>query len=297
MVFSELHQFPDSNGQYKCELLNTTVHNVPSKQTSNNNFHHFAIQTKCLSNPCENNGVCIPVYTDDTYTCKCPNNFFGDHCEMVADKYAVCSNIQGSHVCTCKAGFQGNGNTCTAGGLEKSTILDQYGNANYFTTVLQSSSTSRWVRCWHASVDGWDVKKTFHPQCDGKGPTVTIVRVGQFVFGGYTDVSWHSRPQFSQSSRSFLYSLYNIKGYQPLKLNLTGKDNHQAIRGGFKYGPIFGGGYDLYIPNHAASNKYSCTNPFSYQPPPGCFLSQPCSFVTGSFKFTPNDVEVFYEII
>ncbi|KAK3736067.1 hypothetical protein QZH41_008642 [Actinostola sp. cb2023] len=76
--------FPDSNGKYKCELLNTTVHNVPSKQTSNDNFHHFAIQTKCLSKPCKNNGFCIPVSTNDTYTCKCPQNFIGDHCEMVA---------------------------------------------------------------------------------------------------------------------------------------------------------------------------------------------------------------------
>ncbi|KAK3753780.1 hypothetical protein QZH41_014239 [Actinostola sp. cb2023] len=77
-------KFADSNGQYKCELLNTTVHNVPSKQTSNNNFHHFAIQSKCFSKPCENNGFCIPVdYTNDSYTCKCPQNFIGDHCEMV----------------------------------------------------------------------------------------------------------------------------------------------------------------------------------------------------------------------
>ncbi|KAK3736066.1 hypothetical protein QZH41_008641, partial [Actinostola sp. cb2023] len=77
-------KLPDSNGQYKCELLNTTMLDTPSKQTSNNNFHHFAIQTKCLSKPCKNNGVCIPVYTKDTYTCKCPKNVYGYHCETVA---------------------------------------------------------------------------------------------------------------------------------------------------------------------------------------------------------------------
>ena len=27
-------------------------------------------------------------------------------------------------------------------------------------------------------------------RCDGKGPTVTIIRVGRYIFGGYTSVSW-----------------------------------------------------------------------------------------------------------
>ncbi|KAK3744939.1 hypothetical protein QZH41_020410 [Actinostola sp. cb2023] len=36
--------------------------------------------TKCLSKPCKNNGVCIPVYTNDTYTCKCQELIFGNHC-------------------------------------------------------------------------------------------------------------------------------------------------------------------------------------------------------------------------
>ena len=31
---------------------------------------------------------------------------------------------------------------------------------------------------------------TFHSNCDGKGPTVAIIQVGSYIFGGYTDVSW-----------------------------------------------------------------------------------------------------------
>ena len=48
---------------------------------------------------------------------------------------------------------------------------------------------STWKRCWRASVDGW-ASSTFHSRCDGKGPTVTIIRVGRYIFGGYTSVSW-----------------------------------------------------------------------------------------------------------
>lgn len=86
------------------------------------------------------------------------------------------------------------------GGLENSAILHHYGNSTYFqdlsgflSPVLQDASKSRWVRCWRASIDGWDVTTTFHPKCDNKGPTVTIVRVSSFIFGGYSDVSWDSK--------------------------------------------------------------------------------------------------------
>ena len=63
---------------------------------------------------------------------------------------------------------------------------------SYLHPVLQSSSCSRFVKCWHAKTDGWEAS-TFHSNRDGKGPTVTIIQVGSYIFGGYTDVSWSSR--------------------------------------------------------------------------------------------------------
>ena len=48
------------------------------------------------------------------------------------------------------------------------------------------------MQCWHAKTDGWE-DSTFHSKCDGKGPTVTIIKVGSYIFGGYTDVSWSSK--------------------------------------------------------------------------------------------------------
>ena len=77
--------------------------------------------------------------------------------------------------------------------LEDSVIV---GNSiNYLRTLrswlspVARSVNSAWKRCWHASVDGW-AARTFHSRCDGKGPTVTIIRVGKYIFGGYTSVSW-----------------------------------------------------------------------------------------------------------
>ena len=62
------------------------------------------------------------------------------------------------------------------------------------------------MKCWRAKTDGW-AASTFHSNCDGKGPTVTIIRVGSYIFGGYTDVSWSSKYQFMIAlfSQSLLY--------------------------------------------------------------------------------------------
>ena len=78
-------------------------------------------------------------------------------------------------------------------GLRHSSILQNNDNylgtlSNWLKPVVQSKS-SYWKRCWRASVDGWAVS-TFHSGCDNKGPTVTIIKVGQYIFGGYTSDSW-----------------------------------------------------------------------------------------------------------
>ena len=58
------------------------------------------------------------------------------------------------------------------------------------------------MRCWRAKTDGW-AASTFHSKCDGKGPTVTIIQVGSYVFGGYTDVSWSS-PGYGMAILTFI---------------------------------------------------------------------------------------------
>ena len=62
---------------------------------------------------------------------------------------------------------------------------------SYLNPVLQSSARSRFVRCWHGKTDGW-AASTFHSNCDGKGPTVTVIQVGSYIFGGYSDLTWYS---------------------------------------------------------------------------------------------------------
>ena len=47
----------------------------------------------------------------------------------------------------------------------------------------------KWLLCYRASSHGWDVRN-FHNRCDGKRNTVTIIKVGVYMFGGYTDIPW-----------------------------------------------------------------------------------------------------------
>ena len=47
----------------------------------------------------------------------------------------------------------------------------------------------QWELCYRASTHDW-AASTFHSRCAGKNHTVTIIKSGQYVFGGYTDIPW-----------------------------------------------------------------------------------------------------------
>ncbi|KXJ11967.1 hypothetical protein AC249_AIPGENE14168 [Exaiptasia diaphana] len=95
---------------------------------------------------------------------------------------------------------------------------------------------------------------------------------------------------YASSTKAFLFSLYNTRGYSPVKLPAE-RFHHDAICRVSGYGPTFGGGHDMYISNQASSNTGSYfISGHTYKAPPGG-----SSFYTGNTHFTPSDVEVFYE--
>ena len=101
-------------------------------------------------------------------------------------------------------------------------------------------------------------------------------------------------------SKAFLFSLVNKPGWAPVKLPQTGKYSswRRSIYRGSSWGPLFGGGLDIYISNYASSNSYSYSNlGHTYSPPSGYSLYSTFAgtFLAGSYKFTPDEVETFYE--
>ncbi|XP_078382135.1 uncharacterized protein LOC144664794 isoform X1 [Oculina patagonica] len=164
--------------------------------------------------------------------------------------------------------------------------------ANILKPVMQSNS--RWRRCWRASSDGW-AATTFHSLCDDKGPTVTIVRVGQYIFGAYTSRSWSNSCRYHYDPAAFLFSVVNKPGWQPLKLDQVGRTSIYSCS---RHGPSFGIGHDLHIADSASTNtkSYSLlgyTFRLSSGYSPGSSFAE--SFLAGSKNFQPDEVEVFYE--
>ena len=55
-----------------------------------------------------------------------------------------------------------------------------------------SLQEGKWKLLFRGSRDGFQAE-TFHSKCDNKGPTVTIVKSGNNIFGGFTEISWNSK--------------------------------------------------------------------------------------------------------
>jgi len=190
-------------------------------------------------------------------------------------------------------GFKGD--RCETGLLSNSTIIGA--NASYQYRLSQFLSPAvglnpQWKLCYRASTHGW-ASSTFHSRCDGKRDTVTIIKKGEYLFGGYTDIPWDTSGGWGLTSNAFIFSLRNKEGLGPFKSMVTIPSH--AIYRSSSYGPTFGGGHDIYIANNANSN----TNSFSdfgennyYSAPGG--IQNKYKILAGTRYFTPDEVEVFY---
>ena len=119
-----------------------------------------------------------------------------------------------------------------------------------------------------------------------------------FFFFSFSASSYYGRYQYD--SKAFLFSLVNKPGWAPVKLPQTGKYayNKRSIYSKNNFGPIFGDGSDIFISNYASSNSYSHSNlGHTYSPPSGYSYGSTFAqtFLAGTYSFTPDEVEVFYE--
>ena len=55
---------------------------------------------------------------------------------------------------------------------------------------------------YRASRNGW-ASSNFHSCCNNKGPTVTVVKSGNYIFGGYTDQSWDGKSYITITNRDW----------------------------------------------------------------------------------------------
>ena len=104
---------------------------------------------------------------------------------------------------------------------------------------------------------------------------------------------------YSTANKAFVFSLYNAKGYNPVKLTQF-RNQQYAMYGHPDYGPTFGAGqgqeHDIYISENALNNQASYTKCGATYSIPSGYSTGDCGFFTGGKYFTPTDIEVFYEI-
>ena len=110
-----------------------------------------------------------------------------------------------------------------------------------------------------------------------------------------------SGSRYWYDSNAFLFSLVNKPGWAPVKLPQTGKYSSRrkhSIEDNPSYGPTSGGGHDIHISNYASSNRNSYTNLGSeYSPTSGYSYGSTFAqtFLAGTYTFTPDEIETFYE--
>ena len=178
-----------------------------------------------------------------------------------------------------------------------SKILD--GLDNYHDQIIKwLPKNSEWDVCYRASRDGWSANN-FHTKCNDKGPTLIIIQVGQYIFGGYTDASWarHGLLIYKSAPNSFIFSLRNKDKLKPFKAPLKDPNTINAIEVGGS-GPRFGSGPDLSVLSEQfGSAKSGFTNfGVTYRPPPGYPAggAKTNQLLAGSFMFTASEIEVYH---
>ena len=76
--------------------------------------------------------------------------------------------------------------------FEESEILTSVEHQQSLKGWLPTDLEGEWRLLFRASRDDFG-SQTFHSKCDNKGPTVTVVKSGGYIFGGFTETPWTSK--------------------------------------------------------------------------------------------------------
>ena len=93
--------------------------------------------------------------------------------------------------------------TATSRGfLGSSLIVENETHQSALQSWLPPNATCSLL--YRASTDG-NMPADFHRCCDNKGPTLVLIKSGEYIFGGYTSKSWESL-----GSMQLIHNLYSI---------------------------------------------------------------------------------------
>jgi hypothetical protein len=148
---------------------------------------------------------------------------------------------------------------------------------------------------YKATIDGFQSAK-FHEQCDHKLNTISLIFANNFIFGGFTLVSWHQEGEYGGNYKDDPFTeIFSISNpwHQTIKFKYNSNDGF-AIFCDNKCGPNKGG-CDICIKNNSNENEASYSNlgasfkgfPFKYG------TNKVREFLCGSYYFRVQEIEVY----
>lgn len=193
----------------------------------------------------------------------------------------------------------------------KTINIDHEKHLNYLAKLLQINSldelTSKLFLLYRGSENNFDASK-FHELCDGKGPTIVLVRsTNKQIFGGYATASWNSDNKHSNAPGSFLFSLSKQTKHEIIKGKegcvIVGLKGDGPTFGGYSFNIGCYGGHDLLISHNCNLNTISYSqlgNTYSLPYNLNFHSNEAKTYFSGSnsYKFQVEEYEVYsYENI
>jgi hypothetical protein len=159
------------------------------------------------------------------------------------------------------------------------------------------NAKQKWELIYKATKDGFSAED-FHHCSDNKGPTMTIIQpqIGDYLFGGYAEISWNCDGKYRSDPAAFLFTLTNPHGIQPTKF-FGNPNKKSAVLHSKRCGPCFGGVTEdkkhfvgIQISSNANENENSeCSFPSSYIDTTG----RGEMLFTGTKNFVVQEIEVY----
>ena len=84
---------------------------------------------------------------------------------------------------------------------------------------------------------------TFHQICDGKGPTLTIFKANDLVFGGFTNISWSSNGSWQHDDKkAFIFKAQNLHDSDISSMEILDikEECQNVVFHSESYGPSYG---------------------------------------------------------
>ncbi|KAL0213656.1 hypothetical protein P9112_005840 [Eukaryota sp. TZLM1-RC] len=126
---------------------------------------------------------------------------------------------------------------------------------------------------------------TLHALCDSNGPTVVLIKYGDYVFGGYAGSPWNVNQTRFGTPKCFLFSVT-----KDTKIPYHGKGKHSRCLFGSPNCLAFGN-TDLVLENDFQNCSSKLENSYGFGLTPG---SPECSsYLAGQEQFVPDIVEVW----